>query len=51
MCEDDDAVMNYAAIYDDALMNLFTSMGVTFVDCETGIIEEGEHITKEDVPQ
>lgn len=53
MCEDEDinAAFKYAAMYDDTLMDIFSSMSITFIDCEIGIIEEGEYTTEEDVPQ
>lgn len=39
--EEIDAAINYAEIYENALLNMFESMGCILIDCEIGIPEEG----------
>ncbi len=44
-------IINYAAQYDESLMRIFESMGVTFVDCEVGTFDKDDHLLDDDVPQ
>ena len=49
--EEIDSTIKYAAMYDEKIMEMFQSMGITFIDCEIGIREKSEPTFDEDVPQ